>query len=110
VTDAVIVCAFSEGVYREQYERLREELEGAGYSVQIQESREREERGLGVTPAEAWDVAVRILDFTEDHPLIPIIIAASAKYLKGRVRIGPRRGERRVQQIYDDRGRPWVKI
>jgi hypothetical protein len=37
-------------------------------------------------------------------------LVAAAKYLKGRVRVGPNRGSKRVAVILGPRGRPLKKV
>ncbi len=108
--DAIIEYGFTEGVYHKQYERLREELERGGYVVELRRSLEVEERSAGAFPQGVWDVTVRVLGFTEEHPLIPVLIAASMKHLRGRVKFGRRKGQRRVETILDARGRPWREV
>jgi hypothetical protein len=72
VPDAVIHLDFSEGVYREQHEQVRRDLEAHGYTVEVRESEQPEYRsipGIGVT-REAWEIAVHVYNFAEDHPLV----------------------------------------
>jgi hypothetical protein len=85
-------------LFVEQYDGLRAELERAGHDVVVR--RRPEQKSLEqITQDVALHVAGNIDAYVEGA-----IIGAVVKWLRGKARIGPRRGRARVARLYGPDG------
>lgn len=94
----VLERAVREGFFDKQYDHLREELEAAGHSVKIHGRIEA--RSAQQVAREAWDLTVQVSSVVD----VTLVVSALAKHLRGRVKLGPRKGKRRLVAIVNHRG------
>jgi len=83
----------------EQYEGLRGELERAGHEVAVRRAPEQKS-----FEQVAQDVALHVAANVDAY-VEGAIIGASVKWLRGKAKVGPRRGRLRIARLYGPDGR-----
>jgi hypothetical protein len=92
-----------EGPYVEQWDELERALQEGGFEIGF--VRQQERRYDGGLSWEDIDAVIRVgKEIADDTILVAKLIELIRRYLKGRVRIGPREDEVRVVRILGPRG------
>jgi hypothetical protein len=95
MTEIVIEGWFGEfDLYADQYEALTADLEDSGYSVRLE--RPIEHKSVGHV---AQEIALHVLANVDAY-VESALIAAVAKHLRGKAKVGPRRGQARRVRLY----------